>query len=82
MERTLIKRKENKRTGKVTEVYKTTGYSPIPKEDITPAKKIEKMPEHLKKKKGTPFLPGSAGTSPYHARRVEKGGELLRLKRK
>ena len=34
------------------------------------------------RKKGFPFLPGPAGTSPYHPRRIEDGGKFMRLKRR
>lgn len=41
-----------------------------------------KKKDDEKKKVGTPFLPWPAGTSPYHKRRIENGGTIVRLQRK
>ena len=46
------------------------------------SKEQKKKDEEDAKKKKTPFLPWPAGSSPYHSRRIEDGGKLIRLKRR
>ena len=69
----FTKKQVNKKTGEVTTLYQ----APSQKEEETPKKDKKKD-----KRIGFPFLPGPAGTSPYHKRRVEDGGKIVRLKRK
>ena len=52
--------------------------------ELTPEQRQKIYEQKLEKerKKGFPFLPGPAGTSPYHPRRIEDGGKFMRLKRR
>ena len=60
-------------------IYKGTPGLQAAKVTAEKSEEEKKKEEEEKKKKKTPFLPGPAGSSPYHGRRVEDGGKLTRI---
>lgn len=57
-------------------VYKGTPGLQAAKVTAEKPEELKKKEEEEDKKKKTPFLPGPAGSSLKHGRRVEKGGKL------
>ena len=77
--------KKNPITGKTRIIEIIQGAPGLPAAKVVadmPEWQRKKKEEEEEKKKHKPFLPGPAGMSPYHKRRVEDGGKITRIKRK